>query len=112
MSQKMIGYKLFRKRRNGTFGPLFINARQQLVIGETYEAQDVPTKGYAHRPGWHICSTPSAPHLTERGRVWCKVEFTLQAEVKRPAAQGGLWYLGSSMRIVEELPPVAMEAAA
>lgn len=56
----MIGYKLFHKRKDGTYGPLFINKKQKLVAGVYYAAGDYPTKGYAHRPGWHICSAPVA----------------------------------------------------
>jgi hypothetical protein len=47
----MIGYKLFRKRKDGTYGPLFINRSQKILQGETYHAEDHPTKGYAYRPG-------------------------------------------------------------
>ena len=45
----MLGYKLFRKRKDGTYGPLFINRKLRLVVGETYQEEDHPTKGYAHR---------------------------------------------------------------
>ena len=101
----MIGYKLFRKRNDGTYGPLFINKRQRLVVGEAYQAEDHKTKGYAHRPGWHICThTSGAPHLKQGGeRVWCQVEFEPLAKIERPACQGGVWYLGSSMTILKEL---------
>lgn len=99
----MIGYKLFRKRKDGTYGPLFINARQRLVLGVAYEAEDHPTKGYAHRPGWHVCGQPRAPHLSERGRVWCRVEFEPTETLDRPESQGGRWYLGSRLQIIEEL---------
>ena len=62
----MIGYKLFRKMRDG-YAPLFINKRLRLREGVIYTMEDHPTKGYAHRPGWHICSTPFAPHLRQGG---------------------------------------------
>ena len=32
----MIAYKLFRKRKDGTYGPLFINRKQRIHTGETY----------------------------------------------------------------------------
>lgn len=99
----MIGWKLFRKRKDGTYGPLFINRRQKLEVNVEYEAEAHHTQGYAYRPGWHICATPSAPHLKTSGRVWCKVEFNLAEELHRPESQGGLWYLGSKMTILEEL---------
>ena len=99
----MIGYKLFRKRADGSYGPLFINKRLKLYIGPTYPAESHLTKGYAFRPGWHICRAPEAPHLSNKGRVWCKVEFTHQQTLSRPEHQGGVWYLGSTLTILEEL---------
>lgn len=99
----MKGFKLFRKRKDGTYGPLFINQRKKLVIGETYPAEDHPTKGFAHRPGWHICSEKNAPHLTEKGRVWCMVEFDHKETLHRPEHQGGIWYLGNSLQILGEV---------
>ena len=105
--KRMIGYKLFKRRKDGSLGPLFINASQRIEVGVEYLAEDRPTKGFAHRPGWHIChSMDGAPHLKQDGklgesRVWAKVEFILQEVVERPAAQGGTWYLGSSMKVLE-----------
>lgn len=103
----MIGFKLFRKRKDGTYGPLFINRKLRLIPGRIYHAEDHPTKGYAHRPGWHICSAPVAPHLSKKDRVWCMVEFRQQQALERPASQGGLWYLGSSMMILSEYTATA-----
>lgn len=97
----MIGYKLFRLRKDGSLGPLFINCRQRLYIGETYLAEAHRTKGYAFRPGWHICSTMSAPHLSKKGRVWAKVSFSEYTEHRRPECQGGMWYTANSMKILE-----------
>ncbi|MHA2279922.1 MAG: hypothetical protein ACXAC5_03470 [Promethearchaeota archaeon] len=99
----MIGYKLFRKRRDGTYGPLFINARQKLNLGVLYKAESHKRKGFAFRPGWHICCKPHAPHLSERNRVWCKVQFTHRETLFRPKAQGGIWYLGSDIKILNEV---------
>lgn len=99
----MIGYKLFRLRADGTIGPLFINRRQVLSVGRWYAAEAHPTKGYAYRPGWHILSQPSAPHLSKRGRVWAKVEFKNGRPFRRPESQGGLWYLAEQMMVKEIL---------
>jgi hypothetical protein len=99
----MRGFKLFRKRRDGSYGPLFINARLRLEPGVIYPAEEHRTPGYAFRPGWHICRKPEAPHLSTRGRVWCEVEFEHRATLNRPAAQGGIWYLGSTLKILREL---------
>lgn len=102
----MIGYKLFRRRKDGTYGPLFINRRQKLAPGEWYPAEDHPTKGYTYRPGWHICASPDhAPHLKHDidGRVWCRVQFFDAERIQRPANQGGFWWLARRMRILYEV---------
>lgn len=97
----MIGYKLMRLRKDGTLGPLFISARQRVPVGEWLEAEDVPTKGYAHRPGWHIMGTPHAPHLSTKGRVWVRVSFDDYQTYDRPKVQGGMWYLANKMKVLE-----------
>lgn len=99
-----LGYKLMRKRKDGTYGPLFINAKQRLVPYETYIAEAIPTQGYAYRPGWHICDKPDAPHLSKKGRVWVVVAFQGYTEHQRPESQGGLWYTAKHMMILTELP--------
>jgi len=100
-----IGYKLFRLRRDGTLGPLFINRRLVIEPGVEYIAEDHPTKGYAHRPGWHLAKTPHAPHLSTKGRVWCRVEYTDGVEYARPESQGGCWILARTMRVIEVINP-------
>ena len=72
----MIAYKLVSLKHDGTIGPLFINKRFRFKIGEWYKAEDKPTKGYAHRYGWHTCGEPIAPHLSKKKRVWvmCEIE--------------------------------------
>jgi len=96
----MIGYKLFRLRKDGSLGPLFINRKQKLYHGIVYEAEVHATKGFALRPGWHVCSKQSAPHLSKKGRVWRKVMITEYTEHKRPPSQGGLWYTAKQMVIL------------
>jgi len=97
----VIGYKLLRKRRNGTLAPLFINPKQVIPIGEWLQAEDHPTKGYAHRPGWHVTNKAEAPHLKMAGRVWAEVEFDDFYEFPRPPAQGGMWFIAQKMRVVK-----------
>lgn len=99
----MIAYKLFKQRKNGTLGPLFINRRQIVPVGEWLQAEDHPTKGYAHRPGWHATLKPEAPHLSERERVWCKVEVDGIQFFERPVSQGGKWVLAQRLRVLEIL---------
>jgi hypothetical protein len=97
----MIGYKLFRQRKDKTLGPLFINCRQRIHIGETYLAEAHPTPGFAFRPGWHICSKKSAPHLSKKKRVWAKVWFSGFTKHMRPRCQGGLWYTAKKIKVLE-----------
>lgn len=91
----MRAYKLFRRRKDGTLGPLFINAGQRIPLGEWLPAEDKPTKGFAHRPGWHATLLPDAPHLKmTEGRVWAEVELWGPiTRFGRPASQGGAWLL-------------------
>jgi len=99
----IIAYKLLRRRANGTLGPLFIDRKLVIEPGEVYWAQTVPTKGFAVRHGFHCTSKPVAPHLSPKGRVWCKVEISGITPYARPEAQGGLWYTADRMRVLEVL---------
>lgn len=99
----MIAYKLFRKRTDNTYGPLFINRKQRLEKDVWYFAEDHKTKGYAHRPGWHACAEPIAPHLSKKGRVWCEVKIEGYTEHIRPYSQGGLWYTADKLTILKEI---------
>lgn len=95
----MIAYKLLRVRKDGTLGPLFINKRQIIPIGCWLTAEDHPTRGFAHRPGWHTTSKPVAPHLSMNGRIWAEVSIGTFVPYTRPASQGGVWFLAQRMRV-------------
>ncbi len=100
----MIAYKLMRRRKNGTYGPLFIHRRKSINIGETHEAEDHPTKGFKHRPGWHCTKEPNAPHLKQtEDRVWVEVAITDYSTEQRPASQGGVWYLANRITFIKEI---------
>ena len=99
----MRAWKLLRKRKDETYGPLFIHQRLKMLPRVWYVAEDHPTKGYAHRPGFHCLLKPEAPHLTEKKRVWCEVEIGHYKYFTRPEAQGGRWVLAQQMQILEEL---------
>lgn len=104
----MIAYKLLRKKKDGTLVPLFINRKQTIPVGVWLDAEDHPTKGYAHRMGWHCTLQDSAPHLKEvlksgEKRVWCKVEVEDYQFFDRPESQGGKWVLANRMKLVEIL---------
>jgi hypothetical protein len=96
-----IAWKLFRLRKDGSLGPLFINRKQRVPIGEWLDAEEHPTKGFAFRPGWHCCSERNAPHLSKNGRVWVKVEIEDYQEIQRPERQGGVWFLANRMKVIE-----------
>ena len=95
-----IGYKLFRERRDGSIGPLFINRSLRIPLHEWLPAEDHPTKGYAHRPGWHIGDAPLAPHLKNAGRVWYVVEYKNGYYFPRPAHQGSVWIIAQSLKVL------------
>jgi len=97
-------FKLFRIRNDGTLGPLFINCRQRIPIGEWLPAEiRHRRKGFAYRPGWHSSVEPRAPHLSDRGRVWAEVEIADFHPYKRPERQGGVWFLSNWIRVVRVL---------
>lgn len=107
----MIAYKLFKRRCNNTLGPLFINAKLIVPLNEWMEAEDHPTKGYAHRPGWHCTLKPIAPHLKLKPkhgpeRVWCMVEVENIDTYNRPESQGGTWVLAQRLKVLKILDEI------
>lgn len=99
-----LAFKLLRLRADGTLGPLFINRPQVIPLDEWLAAEEHRTKGFAFRPGWHACPEPHAPHLSMKGRVWCRVELDQVDDLPRPVAQGGVWHLARRMKVIEMLP--------
>ena len=97
----MIAYKLMRLRKDGTLGSLFINRKAVIPVGVWMKAEDHPTKGYAHRPGWHCTLEMSAPHMKEEGRVWVEVEVAGYEFFQRPPHQGGQWVLAQWCKVIE-----------
>ena len=98
-----IGYKLFKLRKDGSIGPLFINAASRTPIGEWLPAEDHPTKGFAHRPGWHLGLEPKAPHLAmspKRGWFKCEYDAATAYEFKRPSRQGGKWIIAQAIKVI------------
>jgi len=105
MKATIKAWKLFRLKKNGAITPLFINKKTELPFDVWMEAENHPTKGFAHRPGWHCTATPEAPHLSEKGRVWLQVEIQGVVEFERPKSQGGKWYLSDHMKIPSQIIP-------
>jgi hypothetical protein len=98
----MIAYKLFRKLKSGDITSLFINKKERLPINKWMKAECFPTKGFAVRPYWHCTEKPEAPHLSEKNRVWKKVEMNGIKEFQRPKAQGGKWFLAEEIKILND----------
>jgi hypothetical protein len=98
----MKAYKLFRLRKDGTLGPLFINRRLRVPVNQWLEAEFHPTKGYAQRKGWHTSIAPYAPHLSEKGRVWREVEIKDYVVFERPEHQGGTWFIAQRMKVLSQ----------
>ena len=97
----MIAYKLFRVLKSGEITSLFINKKRKLPYNEWLFSESFPTKGYAIRPYWHCTSKPFAPHLSEKGRIWLKVDMLDYTEYIRPESQGGIWYLANIIKIIK-----------
>ena len=108
----MIAYKLMRLRKDGTLGPLFINAPAVIQIGVWFQAESHPTKGYLYRLGWHCTAKPVAPHLSTKGRVWVEVEVDDFTLYQRPVHQGGEWILAQWMKVNKIIEPAAVTGRA
>lgn len=96
----MIAYKLFRVRKDGTLGSLFIDRKKKYTCKQWLSALEVPTKGFAVRAGWHCCKKPVAPHLSMKDRRWYKVDIFVYKKHVRPEKQGGVWYTAQQMKIL------------
>ena len=99
----MIAYKLFKVRKDGSLGSLFINRKRKLPTKEWLASEPFPTKGYTFRPMWHCTRNPVAPHLSLKGREWFKVEIEDYLIMERPKSQGGIWYLAKDIKILEKI---------
>jgi hypothetical protein len=99
----MIAYKLFRKLKDGSLAPLFINKKSRIPLNQWLEAEPHLTKGFAFRKGWHCTLEPKAPHLSTKDRVWAEVEIDNYEYYNRPESQGGTWVLAQKMKVIREL---------
>jgi hypothetical protein len=103
-------YKLFRVRKDGTLGPLFIDRTLRVPTKRWLKARAIHKTGFAFHPGWHAVSAPRAPHLamapaSGETRRWFEVQLRTTGLVldNRPQHQGGQWYQAQWMRVVREL---------
>lgn len=99
----MIAYKLCRKLKNGNITSLFINKKVNLPFNTWMKAENHPTKGFKNRPYWHCTENPIAPHLSNKDRVWIRVEMKDFQEFIRPENQGGKWFLANEIKFLEEI---------
>jgi len=103
----MIAFKLFKIRKDGSVGSLFINSSEKYQLNKWMDAKEFKKKGFANRKGWHCLLEPNAPHLkTELSngeqRKFFKVEIKDYDFFERPKSQGGRWALAQKMKIIEE----------
>lgn len=88
-------YKLFRTKKSqpGKLFPLFIGKTKDVPVGKWMVAENIPTKGFAKRPGWHAGARPEAPHLLKKDgtlsedRVWAEVEMPAETDYTPEALQ-------------------------
>lgn len=99
----MIAYKLFKQRKDGTIGSLFMNPKERIPLNKWLTAKGYIKKGFAYRPYWHTMEEPVAPHLSGKGRAWYKVEIKNYKKFKRPSAQGKFWLLAKKIKVLEKL---------
>ena len=98
-----IAYKLFKVRKDGSLGSLFINPAARLKKGIWLRSKTYPTDGFKVRHGWHCLGKPSAPHLSNRGRKWFKIKIKQYSKLKRPKNHGSMWFLARKMKIINEI---------
>lgn len=92
-------FKLFRVRKDGTLGSLFINRKQVLPTNVWLKAENYPTKGFKNRKGWHATLHANADHLSLKDREWRLVEVADFKKIKRPKSQGGIWLVANWIKI-------------
>lgn len=139
----IIAYKLFRvmKTRPGEIFPLFIGKNKPTPMETWIQAEFLPTKGFAARPGWHVGRTPQADHLMKKdgtlpqNRVWAEVEIPADVDwqpeadrqptrdiqgkppaggfyrFRRPVNQGGEWLIAGAMKVNRILSAEEVEQA-
>jgi len=92
-------YKLmqFKKNQPGKLFPLFIGKDKPIEMGQWMQAEFLPTKGFAERPGWHAGHLPIAPHLRQKStgkkapnRVWVEIEMPADKDWQTVADSGDL----------------------
>ena len=98
--------KLFKQRKDGTLGPLYIGSKQRIDSkgGEWLPFDEkLSKKGFGERPGWHA-PTKEAPHIKTdakgQDRVVRDVALRNWTMFPRPASQGSEWFLAGEMMVL------------
>ena len=98
--------KIFKVRKDGTLGPLFIGAKQRIDSkgGEWLPFNEkLSRKGFGERPGWHAPTTV-APQIKTKAkgqeRVVRDVALRNWTVYPRPVSQGSEWYLAGEMMVL------------
>ena len=98
--------KLFKQRKDGTLGPLYIGSKQRIDSkgGEWLPFDEkLSKKGFGERPGWHAPTTV-APQIKAKTknqeRVVRDVALRNWTMFPRPASQGSEWYLAGEMMVL------------
>lgn len=94
-------YKLFKVRKDGSLGSLFINPKARHKTGVWLKSSTYPTDGFKIRSGWHCLGRPKAPHLSNKGRQWFKIVIKEYQKLERPKSHGSMWFLARKMKILK-----------
>ena len=109
MPSHIYAYKLFRVRKDGSIGSLFINPKERYELNSWMTAKPYKRDGFQFRPGWHSLNEPKAPHLSLKGRAWFLVKISSYTTHTRPVSQGGKWFLSNKLSIVRPLSESEMK---
>jgi hypothetical protein len=97
-------YKLFRvhPKHPGKLFPLFIGKNDPVEMGKWVDAEHIPTKGFAERPGWHAGDLPVATHIGTKSdnslnapdtrpdnQVWTEIEMPHDVDWQSEANRRG-----------------------
>lgn len=100
---KFTAYKLFRKRADGTLGPLCVNRGLVIPKGVWLRCEfDCDPRNASYRPGWHARPRPFSDHVqTLPNRVWCLVYLDDAEKVFKSKYEW--WHVAKWMKVIREV---------
>ena len=104
MSRVIFAFKLFRIRKEGSIGSLFVEPTARHPIGTWIPAKAHSHKKLKFRKGWHALIHPNAPHLSKKNRAWYIVMVDNYEVIDRPKNHGGKWVIAQKLNIIGRLP--------